>query len=320
MQILHFAPGAPPQSISELPTTVGDGYVWVDLHRDQAQDWAQQLAPWLKVEIDPQHVSDSLNAAHPSFFDGTAHYDMLIFAGLGPGDAALPLCTRTAAFFILERALVTVRADDAPSFIRAHARLADGRLVAPESPLDLAHQILDAMVDRFLAVRDPLDTHVNQMQDDLLDPDNGINDWRMLLQGRRQVRRLEALCTNQLEAVDAFKRGTCKPWAREQAVRFRDLTEHINRVLSHASNLERDLEAAVQLHFAVATERTNRVVQTLTVISAIFFPLTLITGLYGMNFKHMPELDWHYGYFIVLGALVTIGLGLLALFKRRGYF
>lgn len=51
---------------------------------------------------------------------------------------------------------------------------------------------------------------------------------------------------------------------------FRDLTEHIGRVLSHASNLERDLEAAVQLHFAVATERTNRVVQTLTVISAIF--------------------------------------------------
>ena len=79
-------------------------------------------------------------------------------------------------------------------------------------------------------------------------------------------------------------------------------------------------EAAVQLHFAVATERTNRVVQTLTVISAIFFPLTLITGLYGMNFQHMPELAWRYGYFIVLGVLLAIGAGLLLLFKRRGYF
>ncbi|WP_029889342.1 magnesium transporter CorA family protein [Polycyclovorans algicola] len=316
MQILHFAPNAAPVPMTDLPLPVTDGYAWVDLDRDRAQGWVERL----QVAVDPQHLSDSLNAVHPSFFDGTPDYDMLILAGLGPGDVALPLCTRTAAFFIFERLLVTVRAGDAPSFILTHARLADGRLPAPASPLDLAHQILDAMVDRFLAVRDPLDLHVNQMQDDLLDPDNGINDWRKLLEGRREVRRLEALCTNQLEAVDAFRRGTRAPWSPEQSVGFRDLTEHIGRVLAHASNLERDLEAAVQLHFAVATERTNRVVQTLTVISAIFFPLTLITGIYGMNFDHMPELGWRLGYFGLLGLLAAIGLGLLLLFKRRGYF
>jgi magnesium transporter len=319
MQILQFLPSQPPQRLSRLPERRGEGVLWIDLHRDTAAEWASTLEPWLAVEIDPRHVADSLNAAHPSFFDGTPNYDMLVFAGLGPCENLLPLETRSATFFLFDRVLLTVRAGDAPSFNRMEARIAAPRYRSPKSPLELAHQILDAMVDRFLGIREPLDRHLNGMQDELLD-DNGLNDWRALLDGRREVRRLEALCHEQLEALDAFKRGTRQKWSPTQSVWMRDLAEHIERVRSHASNLERDLEAAVQLHFSVTTERTSRVVRTLTVLSAVFFPLTLITGIYGMNFEHMPELGWRHGYFIVLGVLAGVGICLLLLFKRRGFF
>lgn len=322
MQILHFHNGQPPRALDALPASDDSGLVWVDYLRPDAAGWASAIGSWLKVEIDPQHIEDSLNPQHPPFFDGTPAYDMLVFPGLGlgPEDGPFPIEIRTAAFFLFDRVLVSVRAPDNVNFDAVRARLLNGRAKPPRSALELAHLILDAMVDRFLGIREPLDAHFNRLQDELLDPDNGMNDWRALLQCRREVRKLEALCEGQLEAIDAFRRSTRKVWSNPLSVRFRDLSGHIGRVLSHASNQERDIEAAVQLHFAATSERTNRIIQTLTVISAVFFPLTLITGIYGMNFHHMPELAWRYGYFGVLALLSGLGCGLLVYFRKRGYF
>ncbi len=319
MRIVHFPPHSHASVVPTLAEVSHEGLVWIDFLRPEAAEWGSTLEPWLLKPIDARHVTDSLNALHPSFFDGTDDYDMVVLQGLGPDDMPFPFHTLTAVFFMFDRVLVTVRAPEAPSFNRLQARIDEGRIKGLKTPLDLAHQIWDAMIDRFLGIRETLDRELNDLQDDLLEPDNGMNDWRLLLNRRREVRRLEALCLEQLDAIDAFRRGARQSPNKGQAVKLRDLSEHIERVRGHAANLERDLEAAVQLHFAVATERTNRVVKTLTVISAIFFPLTLITGIYGMNFDNMPELSLRYGYFVVLGLLISLGAGLLVLFKRRGY-
>jgi len=90
--------------------------------------------------------------------------------------------------------------------------------------------------------------------------------------------------------------------------------------MSLAATQERDLESAIQLHFAIAAERTNRIMRVLTVFSAVFLPLTFLVGVYGMNFDYMPELRWRYGYFFALGFMAALSLGLLLLFKRKRYF
>jgi magnesium transporter len=318
MRIFHFSEGKP----SVLPDDAAlpdQGLIWVDFLRDDAQGWECWAEPLIGTPIDPEHVSDSLNPTHPSFFDGTSEYDMLVFEGLGPRPEPLPLETRTATFFMFERVLITVRAVDSVSVDHVRQRLLDGRMKTPSSPMRLALLIVDAMVDRFLLIRDVMDTQFTKLQDDLLDPAQSMNDWRELLRCRREVRRLEALSESQLEALDAWRRGSCFDWDSRDEVRIRDLNEHVNRVLTHASGQERDLEAAIQLHFASVSHRTNRVVQGLTVLSAIFFPLTLITGIYGMNFKYMPELEWEYGYYFALGLLATIGGGLWWYFRRRRF-
>jgi magnesium transporter len=320
MQILHFVNGDPPRPLTEIGQIPPAGLVWVDFVRDDAHAWECWAEPLIGVPIEPQHVADSHNAAHPSFFDGTPDYDMLIFQGLGPRDDPFPLETRTAAFFMFDRVLLTVRAPDNVSLSIARQKLLDGRIKSLDSVLKLTHLILDTMVDRYLKIREPLDKHFTALQDDLLDPSTKCDDWRALLDGRRVARRLESLSENQMEALDAWRRGTRLDWSPSEEVRMRDLSEHVHRVLDHASGQERDIEAAVQLHFSSVTHRTNQIMQVLTVLSAIFFPLTLIVGIYGMNFENMPELHWHYGYFYALGLLAVVGGGLLIAFKRGGYF
>lgn len=320
MDILLLIPGESPRPLTELGVLPADGMLWIDFVRAEAADWPAIIEPLLGVEIDNEHLADSLNAEHPPFFDGTSDYDMLIFEGLGPKDNVFPLETRVGCLLLFDRVLVTVREADAPSYAAVKQRLQSGRLKCDVSPVQLAQFILDSMVDRWLKIREVLDHRLTHMQDELLDPNNGRNDWRQLLGGRRIVRRLESLSDYQHDALDSWRRGTRFVWVQAEEVRLRDILEHLRRINSHASNLERDVEAAVQLHFATVSHRTNRIMRTLTVISAIFFPLSFVTGLYGMNFEYMPELRWHYGYYAVLALLTVIAGSLLIVFKRRGYF
>jgi magnesium transporter len=320
MQIFHFVNGSPACALAPDAPLPEDGLIWVDFLRSEAEGWACWAEPLIGVAIEPQHVKDSLNPNHPSFFDGTPDYDMLVFQGLGPSDNPFPIETRTVAFFMFPRVLITIRAEDNVSIERVQQRIrSDGRMKSPGTVIDLAHALLDPMVDRYLRIREPLDQRLTELQDGLLDPNNPMNDWRELLSSRRVVRQVEALSESQLEALDAWRRNSSFDCSPHEEVKIRDLVEHVTRVRNHASGEERDIEAAVQLHFAIAAGRTNRVVQFLTVLSAIFFPLTLITGIYGMNFDHMPELHWRYGYFMVLGLLLVVGIGLFLLFRRRRF-
>jgi magnesium transporter len=313
----HFRNGHRPVVLDANTALPDDGFVWIDFVREQAADWPCWIEPLVGAVIDPQHVDDSRNPTHPSFFDGTADYDMLVFEGLGPQTDPFPIHTRVVTFFMFERMLVTVRSADSISVVQIAERLLDGRQKAPGTPLRLAYLMVDAMVDRYLQIREPMNRQLTQMQDALLDAGDAMKDWRQLLVGRREARRLEALSEDQLEALEAWHRNSRFDWDQADEVRYRDLIEHVGRVLAHARDQERDIEAAVQLHFAATAHRTNRVMQALTVLAAIFFPLTFIVGIYGMNFEHMPELGWRYGYFTVLGLLALIAGGLVLWFRRK---
>src|SRR5690606_2561173 len=129
-----------------------------------------------------------------------------------------------------------------------------------------------------------------------------FRDWYPLLEARREARRLQDLCEEQLDAIQEWRderlersepgaaaapaaAGPVLPGLSEALqVRTSDLVSHIDRVLNHAQRMEASLETAVQLHFSATAHRTNEVVRTLTTITAIFLPLTLITGIFGMNF------------------------------------
>lgn len=319
MELYHFVNGQKPRALDPHAPLPEEGFVWVDFVREQAPDWACWVEPLVGAPIELQHLDDSLNPTHPSFFDGTAEYDMLVLEGIAPQEQIFPIEARVAVLFMFDRMLVTVRAADNVSVDQVRDKMLDGRLKPPPSPLRLAHLMIDTMVDRYLKIRAPMDQHLTELQDALLST-NPTQDWRELLVGRRETRRLEAISERQLEALDTWHRNSRFDWDQADEVRYRDVVDHVGRVLAHASDLERDLEAAVQLHFAAVAHRTNRVMQALTVLSAIFFPLTFLVGVYGMNFDNMPELHWRYGYFAVLGLLAVIAGALGLYFKRKRLF
>ena len=101
-------------------------------------------------------------------------------------------------------------------------------------------------------------------------------------------------------------------------VRIADVIEHIERVLNHAGRLEDSIESAVQLHFSATAHRTNQIMRILTVITAVFAPLTLIAGLWGMNFERIPGAQHPHGFALMIASMVVVALMLLiVLWARR---
>lgn len=91
-------------------------------------------------------------------------------------------------------------------------------------------------------------------------------------------------------------------------------------LIDNCDTIIASLESSTNLFFSVQGHRMNQVMKTLTIVATIFIPLTFIAGIYGMNFKYMPELEWKYGYFAVWIAILVILVGMMVYFKRKKWF
>jgi Mg2+ and Co2+ transporter CorA len=330
-----------------------DGYVWMDLLHEEAVAQPELLPGAVErltgVRLFDLHLQDATNPQHPSFFDSTNDYQMLVFRKLSSGDTPplearrapaaderrllQEIVTRPITFFLLDRLLVTVRQGPSKSIDTVRLRMLDARRNANDPSIgdrsrlplragELMLRMLNVMVDRYLELREPLSDRLDRWQRDLLDPRRPFSNWSALLEARMELRKLENLCEGQYDALtemrDEYLEQTPEASVSDAyLVRLNDVMEHIQRVLHHSRRLESSIESAVQLHFSANTHQTNEIVRKLTAIAAIFAPLTLITGVFGMNFRHMPLLEDAEGFWITAAAMGAVAFVMLLYFWTR---
>lgn len=342
---------------ARLPSTgfvwIGAGRREFEVHREPLQAFLQAEAGGALADL---HVSDLLNPQLPSHFEDTSWYDMLVFRRLaaGTGSQALfldeehgtvssarraleAIDTSPVGFAVFDRVLLTVHPTDCQvreffaHRLAQHQQESDlrgaGRL--PTSPADLMLRMVNHMVDSYLALRRLLTRQLATLQAELFNPKGRFTDWQELLHTRDTLHTLEDTCEDQRSAIqewiDALEEW---PAAEDPAdhrerellrVRSRDVLEHIERVLGHVRRLEQSAESAVQMHFSALGHRTNDIMRTLTVLTAVFLPLNLITGIFGMNFDSLPLIHRATGFWIAAGLMALVGIGLMAFFWRKRY-
>ena len=314
------------------------------------------LQRWTGGTLVDLHISDLLNNQLPSHFDYTSWYDLMVFRRLAAGagsegmffdeshgtastarQALAAIDTSPVGFALFDRVLVTVHPTDCAvrdHFAQRLSGLAAGGDVRgsarlPLSTAELMLRMVNHMVDSYLDLRRLLTRQLGTLQAQLLDPRSRFDDWQILLESRNALHLLEDTCEDQHTAVQEWIDALAE-WPDEAdlharrerellRVRSRDVLEHIERVLSHVRRLEQSAETAVQMHFSALGHRTNDIMRTLTVLTAIFLPLNLITGFFGMNFEALPLIHSSGGFWIAFGAMVSVGVGLLLFFRRKRY-
>jgi Mg2+ and Co2+ transporter CorA len=302
------------------------------------------------------HVSDLLNAQLPSHFDYTSQYDVLVFRRLasagGADNVGAPpshktkrggppilhrIDTSPVGFALFEQVLLSVHPSDcavrdAYASRLTHSSAADARTTSarlPVGPADLMLRVVNLMVDGFLDLRRELTHQLDHWQSELLNPRSRFSNWTALLEARMSLHYLDDVCEDQrqavldwIESLEDWPQSTTALGQRDRdllLVRSRDVLEHIERVVHHVRRLEQSAETAVQIHFNAQSNRTNDIMRTLTVLTAIFLPLNLIAGIFGMNFEFVPLVHTAGGFWLALSAMGLIAVSLALLFWRKRY-
>lgn len=129
------------------------------------------------------------------------------------------------------------------------------------------------------------------------------------------------LCLIRLrEAISRFSKSENDFIADSSVFYIRDLYDHTIQIMDMVENYRDVLNGLQDLYLSEISFKMNQVMQVLTIITTIFVPLSFLAGLYGMNFEHMPELHYQNGYFILLGVMFVIFIGLLMYFKKKNWF
>jgi magnesium/cobalt transport protein CorA len=317
MDCWKIEPGKPVVAMAAEERLPERGFAWLDLVYDEADRMQAEVERLTGIRVFDVHVGDAKNFSHPSFFDNTDTYEIVVFRGLSPESTADEIVTRPMTFFNFDRLLVTIRAADSRSVAQVKSRFVNLPGKTPQSPDDLMHRLLSAMVDHYLELRQPLAQRLDRWQRLLLDPRKPFRDWVKLLASRQQIRELQNLSEEQRDAIQEWRDYRIADLSQAMHARFADIVEHIERVLNHARTIERQAESAVQLYFAAMSHRTTEIMRLLTLITAIFMPLTLITGIFGMNFDFIPGLHKSYGFWFSVAAMIGVVIGMLAYFRYK---
>ena len=318
MQVLHFKPEQLPAPIEPGEAIKqSEGFFWLDLERNE-DDWQHKARSWLEgIRLHERHTRDILNETHPPFYDGTEDYDLLVMRSLCPHCPPESPTTHPVAFIVAGDCVISIRPPSDPVFDGLRHRLMSNLRKPPASPAVLLYLLLNQITDTLLSGRDAISELLSGWQERLLDREDQFDDWQALMRLRGQLRRLEVVVESQLDALDEWRVQTVLPLDRSLAVRYNDLEEHLRRVYNHAALVQNDIDALIQVYFSANTQRTNDTLQFLTILSAVFLPLNLLAGLFGMNFKHMPWLGSLYGPWILLGSMALIVIGLLVWFRHN---
>ena len=338
-----------------LPAT---GYLWIATSRSAFEaalaEVQAKLQAWTGAQLFDLHALDLLNKQRPSTFDYTSAYDILVFRRLAAGaltaidDDGSPsqarqnaidmIDTSPVGFIVFDRILLTVHPTDcqvreffANRLQNQTSSTAEGRASArmPTSPADLMLRMVNYMVDSYLELRRLLTKQLDELQEQLFGVRGPRAGWRLLLDSRNALHLLEDTCEDQRAAltewIDALEEwpqpeDDAQRREREQLrVRSRDVLEHIERVLTHVRRLEASSETAVQMHFSEQSNRTNNIMRALTVLTAIFLPLNLVTGFFGMNFEGLPLIHSPTGFWVTFLFMLALGVGMSIFFWRKRY-
>jgi magnesium transporter len=191
-----------------------------------------------------------------------------------------------------------------------------------KGPAWIAHAILDIAVDRYLPVIDQLDHEIEALENQVLakaGTKGGTEVLRKILRFKRMLLQLRRMSIHQREILLRLARGEFDEIPAEMMPFYRDVYDHFLRVNDLVESYRDLVTSALEAYLSVQSNRMNEIMKQLTLVATVMLPITFIAGVYGMNFEHMPELKWTYGYPAVLALMAAIIVGSLIWFRHKGW-
>lgn len=301
------------EELLALWRTEPDSRLWLDIEGEPSQDTRELL---LSLGCDELAIKDSFRKRHPPKVEHFENYTFILFRGISSLEPSLDLVPQQIGLWFNHRCLITLRRGNSVSI--SHVWDLDSTSESLQRPALLGLRVLHYACGRYLERLLQFEDTLGDLEDGLLKEGNE-DDMKELVGYRSRLRRLrrifsyhEHMARQLLEQGGEYlgdKHNDSVHVRRD----FFDRCERLHSLCQMYYEICGDL---IEGYISLSSHNLNQTMKVLTIISALFVPLTFLAGIYGMNFEHMPELGWRYAYFTLLGVMATVTVVMLIVFRR----
>jgi magnesium transporter len=303
----------------QLPKLLGDEkkFVWIDLEAPTEKD-EEILSDVFKFHH--LTVEDCrVNHSYPKI-EAFPDYLYFIVHGVRPDTSSKFFHTKELDGYLGKNYLVTYHHEQFRSIDAVKKRIMSSPVICQRGGTYLLHEILDLLVDLYNPVIEDFEASIVRLENKIFAIKNADNKMLAeIMQLKRSVMRLRRISSRQLSVLYRLSHGEFELIEEGSLPFFRDIYDHLLRVSDLAESYRDLVNGLLEAYLSVIANRTNEIMKVLAIFSAIMLPLSLIAGIYGMNFEFMPELKSPYGYFATLMLMGMVALGLLYYFWRKGW-
>lgn len=304
------------KNLSDLIIPQDNSVKWLEVNLLEDTELVMKVGQ--KFNIHPLVIEDILNGDHMPKLEDYEEYLLLIVEGMELQDDGT-LKQEQFSFILFKDLVISFKPSGAKTFEPILSRMTEGSNIRKNGADDLLYALTDTIVDNYFLVVEKIGENIDDVEEKVLS-----NPQREVLQEIYKLKRsliyirktlwpmrnaIGSLYKNQFELID-----------ERTLYYFRDIYDHIIQMIDIVETYRDICSGMLDTYLSSISNKTNDIMKVLTIFSTIFIPLTFLAGVYGMNFRNLPELNWEFGYFIFWGISAVITGLMLRFFKNKNWF
>jgi magnesium transporter len=267
--------------------------------------------------VHPLTLEDILNTDQRPKMEDFGDYMYIVLKMFTRNDQNDEIVTEQISLILGENFVLSFQENVGDVFdpVRARIRCGKGRLRKMAADY-LLYSLLDAIVDNYFIILENFGDQIEFIEERLI-VNPAQETLKIIHKLKREMLFLRKSVWPLREVINGMERGESSLIKGTTKIYLRDVYDHNIQIIDTIETLREMLSGMLDIYLTIISNRLNAVMKVLTIIATIFMPLTFLAGIYGMNFKYMPELEWKWGYFLILFVMFGIGISMLFYFKKK---
>ncbi|MEO8210389.1 MAG: magnesium/cobalt transporter CorA [bacterium] len=297
-----------------------DQTLWVDIYNAAAEESQKILSDIF--EFHPLSIEDALkyltdNAIHHPKIDDFSNYLFIVFNGIKEEVKTFKYKIFSLSCFLGHNFLVTIHNEIPDNSLERSLKSILNTRSFHRGPDYLLNLILDDIVDRYYPILDSIETEIDNIEEDLFRTNPGNKTLLRILILKKELIRLRRISSYQKEVIFKLSRGDSELISLEESIYYRNVYDHLVRVADTTESYRDYVAGMLDSYLSIVNNKMNEVMKFLTIIATIILPLTLITGIFGMNFDAIPFLHDKFGFWFGMGSMTVIAAVMLMWFRHK---
>lgn len=305
-----------PENLDEIVSLVDttQDTLWINIDGIHDESVVESICS--KLLVHKLTMEDILSIGQRPKIDEHVHYIHIVLKMFMLDEDNL-IVDEQISFILHKNIMLSFQEKTGDVFEGVRKRIQEGKgLIRKKGPDYLLYALLDSVVDHYFVVLEILGERIDALEAELLEKptEETLEKLHVIRRESLEIRRSVYPLREVISKFEKIDESMLNPDVR---VFIRDLYDHTIQVIDTIEVMRESALALLDLYMNSVSNKMNEIMKVLTIMASIFIPLTFVAGIYGMNFEHMPELQWNYGYFAVWGVMILMVIGMLIYFKTK---